>query len=195
MTRPTLLFSLLLVALAPAQMMPGIEAEGPFVRVKRNEDGTRTVFEREEDKKTMVKKTFDQKGNLTLRTVYRMDRNGNPLLCNIYDGLGNRLYKTKFGYSKRPGPTFGKLVLELLYDTRVKRIDPATREEMPVHKFIYSYNADGSANLPVGITMIKGKTAEEVFGRSVESQAVPELGWDDEKTPANPAARPVGGDR
>lgn len=171
--------------------MPGIDIDGPFVRVKRNEDGSKTEFERGLDRKTLTKKTFTAQGNLTMSTVYRLDNKGNPLKCDIYDGLGNRLYKTRFGYSKRPGPTFGKLVREELFDTRVKRIDPATGKEKPVHMFVYQYNADGTPNLPIGISLIKGKTAEEVFGRSVESQALPDLDEYEEVEPANPNARPL----
>ena len=175
--------------------IPGVDIDGPFVRVKRNEDGTKTVFERGNDRKTLTKKTYNAQKNVTMTTVYRLDPRGNPLKCDIFDGVGNRLYKTSFGYSKRPGPTFGKLVSELLYDTRVKRYfdtrdKQGKRVEMPVHRFIYSYNADGSANLPVGMTLIKGKTADEVFGKS---QALPDLEKYEKVDPANPNARPVGG--
>jgi len=191
--------TLALVALAllgPAgAQIPGTDIDGPFVRVKRNEDGTRTVFERGQDRRTLTKKTYTAQGNLTMSTVYRLDDDGNPLKCDIYDGLGNRLYKTMFGYSKRPGPTFGKLVQELLFDTRVRRIDPSSGKEKPVHMFIYTYNADGSPNLPIGMTLIKGKTAEEVFGREIETQALPDLEKLEKVDPANPNARPLGGPR
>ncbi|GAA5481706.1 hypothetical protein [Haloferula sargassicola] len=189
------LLGLLLVATVSAQGLPGIGIEGPFVRVKRNDDGSKTVFERGQDEKTLTKKTFTAGGNLTLKTVYRLDSRGNPLKCDIYDGIGNKLYKTAFAYSKRPGPTYGKLAQELLYDTRVKRFRPGTKEEMPVHAFIYKYRPDGSAEVPVGITLIKGKTADQVFGKS---QALPNLNEleegdaSDAAEPANPSARPLG---
>ena len=196
MTRRLLFFliSLFFVTDAFSQGLPGVGIDGPFVRVKRNKDGSKTVFERENDERTIVKKTFTAGGNLTLKAVYRLDKQGNPLLCNIYDGIGNKLYKTAFGYSKRPGPTFGKLVQERLFDTRVKRIDPETKKETPVHMFLYRYKPDGTAELPIGITLIKGKTAEEVFGRKIETQALPDLNEleDPTKAPANPNAKPVG---
>lgn len=194
--RLTLILGLIVSPLVTAQI-PGIDIDGPFVRVKRNEDGTKTVFERGNDRKTLTKKTYNAQKNVTMTTVYRLDPRGNPLKCDIFDGAGNKLYKTSFGYSKRPGPTFGKLVSELLYDTRVKRFfdtpdKNGKRVEMPVHRFIYSYNADGSANLPVGMTLIKGKTAEEVFGVEVETNALPDLEEYEKVDPANPNARPVG---
>lgn len=172
MTR-RILIALFAVALAAPAQIPGIEIDGPFARVKRNEDGSETKFERGTDRRTMTKKTYTAQGHLTLSTVYRMDDNGNPVKCEIFDGLGNKLYKTQFGYSKKPGPSFGKLVRERLFDARVKRVDPVTREEMPIHMFIYNYNPDGTAQVPIGVTLIKGKTAEEIFGKGVESQAIP----------------------
>jgi hypothetical protein len=176
------------------QGLPGLDIDGPFARVKRNEDGSVTTFERGNDKRSLTKVTKTPAGNITLKTIYRLDENGNPLRCDIYDGLGNKLYKTRFGYSKRQGPTFGKLVQELLYDVRVKRFFPGTKEEQPVHMFLYRYNADGSPQLPIGITLIKGKTAEEIFGRGIspEAQALPDLEELEEVDPANPSAQPVG---
>lgn len=189
----TFVFACLVPAIS-AQGIPGIDIEGPFVRVKRNDDGSRTVFERGQDKKTLTKTTRSADGKILMKTIYRLDELGNPIKCDIYDGLGTKLYKTQFGYSKRPGPTYGKLVQELLYDTRVKRYFAGTRNEKPVHMFQYRYNADGSPRLPIGITLVKGKTAEEIFGRGVESQAIPDLESDEfEKVdPANPNARPLG---
>ncbi|MGE9270381.1 MAG: hypothetical protein ACQKBU_06215 [Verrucomicrobiales bacterium] len=186
------ILTLALVPAASAQGLPGIDIEGPFVRIKRNEDGTRTIFERGNDERTMTKITKTPAGNITLKTIYRMDKNGNPLKCEIFDGLGSKLYKTRFGYSMRPGPTYGKLVQEQLFDTRVKRYKPGTKEEMPVHVFIYRYNPDGTAQLPIGISLVKGKTAEEIFGHKVETQALPDLNELEEAEPANPNARPLG---
>ncbi|MGB6222579.1 hypothetical protein [Haloferula sp.] len=194
--RLTLILGLIVSPLVSAQI-PGVDIDGPFVRVKRNEDGTKTEFSRGNDRKTLTKKTYSAQKRVVMTTVYRLDDRGNPLKCDIFDGAGNKLYKTSFGYSKRPGPTFGKLVQELLFDVRVKRYFDlpdanGKRKEKPVHMFIYSYNADGSANLPVGMTLIKGKTAEEVFGTGVESQVIPNLEEFEKVEPANPNARPVG---
>ena len=175
----------------PAQGVPGVDIEGPFVRVKRNQDGSRTVFERGQDERTLVKTTEGPNGNVVLKTIYRLDSDGNPLRCNIYNGTGKQLYKTAFGYSKRPGVTYGRLVQELLYDTKEERFFDGTRTEKPVHMFVYRYNADGSPRLPIGITLIKGKTAEEVFGRSVSPQVLPNLKELEEGKPANPNARPL----
>ena len=187
-----LLITACLIPLVAAQDLPGLGIEGPFVRVKRNKDGSRTVFERGNDERTLVKTTYTADGNISVKTIYRLDANGNPLKCDIYDGLGTKIYKTQFGYSKRPGPTFGKLVQELLYDTRVKRYFPGTRNEMPVHMFQYRYKPDGSPERPVGITLVEGDYAEDIFGSGVESQTLPDMRELEEVDPANPNARPVG---
>ena len=64
-------------------------------------------------------------------TVYRMDEQGNPRSCKIYDGQQQELYKVRYGYDKQ----WGRLVEEQMFDSRVKRIDPNTGEEMPVRQF------------------------------------------------------------
>ena len=189
----TVFVSICFTVLAGAQGIPGIDIEGPFVRVKRNDDGSKTIFKRGNDTKTLVKTTVSPQGNETLKTVYRMDPNGNPMTCNIYDGLGNRIYKTSFGYSRKEGVTKGKLVQERLYDCRVKRYHLGTKVEKPVHIFFYRYNADGSPKLPIGISQIEGKTAEEIFGLDkVPSNVIPDLSDYEEVEPANPNSRPAG---
>ena len=57
------------------------EEDGPFVRVMMNEDGSRTVFRRSPDNRTLTKRTYSSNGVMRLITVYRMDRQGNPLSC------------------------------------------------------------------------------------------------------------------
>jgi len=135
--------------------------EGPNVRVTRHDDGSRTVFERSVDQRVLAKKTFTADGSMFLVTIYRMDAHGNPMNCKIYDGMKNEMFKARYGYRKSDGV----LVEEQMFDSRVKRIDPNTGEEMPVRRFIYTYDAVGNRSAPISITLIPGKTAEEVYGR------------------------------
>lgn len=134
--------------------------DGPNVRVTRHDDGSRTVFERSVDQKVLTKKTFTANGALFLVTVYRMDAHGNPLNCKIYDGKKNEMFKSRYGYHKDTG----LLVEEQMFDSRVKRTDPNSGEEMPVRRFIYNYDALGNRSAPISITLTPGKTAEEVYG-------------------------------
>ncbi|MFD2257898.1 hypothetical protein ACFSSA_14545 [Luteolibacter algae] len=134
--------------------------DGPNVRVMRHDDGSRTVFTRSPDNRTLTKKTFTANGAMYLVTIYRMDAHGNPTGCKIYDGQKNEMFKTSYGYRKSDG----QLVEERMFDSRVKRIDPNTGKEMPVRRFIYTYDALGNRSAPIAITLIPGKTAEEVYG-------------------------------
>ena len=152
---------LALVVLPACAQETGFDAvDGPNVRVMRHEDGSRTVFTRSPDQKVLTKKTFSANGSLMLVTIYRMDAHGNPMSCKIYDGMKNEMFKTRYGYRKEDG----QLVEEQMFDSRVKRIDPNTGEEMPVRRFIYTYDALGNRSAPISITLIPGKSAEEVFG-------------------------------
>ena len=134
--------------------------DGPNVRVMRHDDGSRTVFTRSPDNRTLTKKTFRGTGALSMVTIYRMDTHGNTLTCKIYDGQKNELFKSRYGYHK----VTGQLVEEQMFDARVKRIDPNTGQEMPVRRFIYTYDAFGKRNKPIAITLTPGKTAEEIYG-------------------------------
>jgi hypothetical protein len=127
----------------------------------RHDDGSRTIFSRSPDARTLTKKTYTENGALFLVTIYRMDAQGNPMNCKIYDGQKNEMFKSRYGYRKSDG----QLVEEQMFDSRVKRIDPNTGEEMPVRRFIYTYDALGNRSAPISITLTPGKTAEEVYGK------------------------------
>jgi len=150
------------LAISARGQKEGFDAvEGPNVRVMRHEDGSRSVFTRSPDARTLTKKTYTGQGALFLVTIYRMDAQGNPLNCKIYDGQKNEMFKSRYGYRK----TDGQLLEEQMFDSRVKRIDPNTGEEMPVRRFIYTYDALGNRSAPISITLTPGKTAEEVYGK------------------------------
>lgn len=148
-------------ALSVSAQEPGFDAvDGPNVRVMRHDDGSRTIFVRSPDNRTLTKRTFSAKGTVNMVTIYRMDKNGNPTGCKIFDGDGNELYKFSYGYDK----INARLAEERMFDSRVKRIDPKSGEEMPVRRFLYSYDALGNRSAPVAITLIPGLDAEDVFG-------------------------------
>ncbi len=150
------------LAISARGQKEGFDAvEGPNVRVMRHEDGSRSVFTRSPDARTLTKKTYTGQGALFLVTIYRMEAQGNPLNCKIYDGQKNEMFKSRYGYRK----TDGQLLEEQMFDSRVKRIDPNTGEEMPVRRFIYTYDALGNRSAPISITLTPGKTAEEVYGK------------------------------
>lgn len=141
--------------------------DGPNVRVKRHEDGSKSVFTRSPDNKVVTKKTYNAAGRLTLVTIYRMDENGNPLACDIYDGRKTRLYKVSYGYDKK----FGQLVMEQMYDCRVRRVwknNPT--QEMPVQVVEYLVNAEGRvAGKPVIRNYLEGNTFERDYGSATSA--------------------------
>ena len=162
--------------------------EGPNVRVMRHEDGSRTLFTRAPDDRTLTKKKFSANGALTMLTVYRMDANANPIGCKIFDGQNQLLFKVSYGYRKSDG----QLVEERMFDARVMRRDKDSGKEMPVQRICYLYDAHGSRSAPIVYNLLPGKTMEQVFGvksSALETNPFKEGG---PATPANPNARPVG---
>ncbi len=157
--RNILLLSFLAATPAFAESGPN-EVDGPNVRVMRNEDGSRTIFTRSPDNLTLTKMTYSANGVRMMTTIYRMDHNENPLSCKIFDGQQQELFKVRYGYRKSDG----KLVEEQMFDSRVKRINPADGAEMPVRRFIYTYDAQGKRSAPIAITLTPGKSAEDVYG-------------------------------
>jgi hypothetical protein len=139
---------------------------GHNVRIMKMEDGSRAVFERSPDSRTLTKRTMGPNGRLSMITTYRMDTSGNPLGCKIKDGRGEEMFKVSYGYHK----VTGQLVEELMFDSRVRRINPANGKELPVQRIVYLYDANGKRSAPIVFNLLPGKTFEQVFG--VKSSAL-----------------------
>jgi hypothetical protein len=165
MKKLPLMLLCLLTAVLNAQVMSDIDpskaTDTQYVRVMRNQDGSTSIFRRTPSNEVLEKRTFNSSSVLTMLTVYRMDRAGNPLGCKIYDGLKQELFKARYGYDRDTG----RLVEEQLYDSRVKRMDSSGQFEMPVRRFIYTYDANGKQNKPISIVLRPGKTADEMYAR------------------------------
>lgn len=140
--------------------------DGPNVRCMRLEDGSRSIFIRSPDSRTLTKKTFSPNGVLTMVSTYKMDSDGNPLGCKIRDGQNHELFKVSYGYHK----VTGLLVEELMFDSRVRHLNPANGKEQPVQKVVYLYDAEGKRSAPIVYNLLPGKTFEQVFG--VKSSAL-----------------------
>lgn len=149
------------ICLAPLSRANDLEAiDGPNVRKMRHEDGSNSVFIRSSDNKTLTKKTHSANGPLTMTTIYRMDASGNPRGCKISDGQNQELFKVSYGYHK----VTGQLVEELMFDSRVKRINKDTGKEQPVQRIAYLYDVEGKRSAPMVFNFLPGKTFEQVFG-------------------------------
>lgn len=134
--------------------------DGPNVRKMRHEDGSNSIFIRSTDSKTLTKKTHSAHGPLTMTTIYKMDTSGNPRGCKISDGQNQELFKVSYGYHKATG----QLVEELMFDSRVKRINKDTGKEQPVQRIAYLYDVEGKRSAPIVFNYLPGKTFEQVFG-------------------------------
>ena len=163
------------------------EAIGPNVRIMRHQDGSRTEFRRSPDDRTLTKKTTSTNGAVILVTIYRLDSNGNPRGCQIFDGKSTLLYKVSYGYHR----TTGQLVAEDMFDARVKYLD-SEGKVMPVRRMYYTYDAHGNRSKAQAFVNIKGKLAEEVYD---DAKATFLKSKDNpfEVETANPRGRPVGG--
>jgi hypothetical protein len=159
--------------------------DGPNVRVLRHEDGARTLLTRTPDQRTLTKKKFSASGVLTMLTIYRMDPNGNPIGCKIFDGKSELMYKVSYGYRKSDG----QLVEERMFDARVTRRDKDNGKEMPVQRILYVYDAQGNRSAPMVINLLPGKTFEEFSGD--KSSATHADVFKNGSAQANPNAKPV----
>ena len=140
--------------------------DGPNVRTMKHEDGSRTIFIRSPDSRVLTKKTF-RNGSVTMITTYMMDASGNPTGCKIRDGQKQELFKVSYGYNKYNG----LLEREVMFDSRVRRINPADpKKELPVQIVAYIYDAEGKRSAPIIYNLLPGKKMEEVFG--VKSSAL-----------------------
>jgi hypothetical protein len=158
------------------------KVDGPNVRVMRNEDGSKTLFLRSPDNRTLTKKTFSANGVLELLTVYRMDANENPLSCKIFDGQKQELFKVSYGYRKSDG----QLIEERMFDSRVRRVNPEDGvTEMPVRRFIYTYDGQGKRSRGQAITPLPGKSADEVYRKGAADPDNPFK----QATPVSPSKR------
>lgn len=149
-----------MLAVVPCHASELESVDGPNVRTMKHEDGSRAVFVRSPDSRTLTKKTFSRDGVLTMLTTYRMDDSGNPRGCKIQDGLGTEVFKVRYGYHR----VTGLLVSEQMFDSRAKRTYPGTDQEMPVQQLKYIYDAEGNRSAPVVFNLLPGKKFEEVFG-------------------------------
>ena len=188
-------FIILLLVLIWQPLRAANEAEavdGPNVRVVRHGDGSKSVFTRSPDNRIVTKKTFAAAGGaLVLITVYRLDSFGNPQACNISDGQGILLYNVDYGYRKPDG----QLVMERMWDCRVKRYYPNDpTKEMPVQVIEYLIDAQGKHSMPIVTSTLPGKTFEEVYG-SKTSAMEPRLFDDAKPVKRTPPGRKPAGSR
>lgn len=74
---------------------------GPFVRMVRHNDGSRTVTAKDPSKAEQEVLTYDPQGDMKLRRLYQLDRYGKPVTFIIQDGTGKPVIRGEFTYDVR----------------------------------------------------------------------------------------------
>lgn len=116
-------------------------AAGPFVRMVRHNDGSRSVTARDETTKELVITTYGPppQGELKLTRKYQLDQYGKPVTFTFSDGTGRPLVRGQYVYdsqdrvieerwfelpSERPIRTLAQN-----YDAKGKRLPPQSMHE------------------------------------------------------------------
>jgi hypothetical protein len=82
---------------------------GPFVRMVRHNDGSRSVTARDAGKTEQEVLTYDSEGELKLRRIYQLDRYGKATTFIIQDGSGRPVLRGEFAYDSRDRMTEERL--------------------------------------------------------------------------------------
>lgn len=123
------------------------EENGPYVRVIRHDDGSKSIFRKLPNQKGMQKRMFNTDGILISVTQYATGKWGELTGCKIYDGKKNEIYKVSYGYDKRTA----KLLEERMYDSK---------SNLLIRRFMYTYDDAGNRSKPICIN-IRKDVAEE----------------------------------
>ncbi|MEK7948913.1 hypothetical protein [Luteolibacter soli] len=107
-------------------------------------------------------------GNDLRKVVYRLSDKGSPLTCEIFNAVGDRLLKCRFGYSIKPGPLQGKMVEAQVFDAQ-KATASNSGKDTPLQRLVSTYDADGAAQLPITINVEPTGIATKLRGPALVS--------------------------
>ena len=110
-----------------------VEAADADVRLVKNPDGSRDVYVRSKDARTIDRYRLEiSDGNDFARFIYRLDGDGNLLSSKILNPSGEEMFKISYGYRKADG----RLVEERMFDCRSKHLDAAGKEQ-PIQRIMH----------------------------------------------------------
>lgn len=136
---------LLAVPTVQAQSADLTRDRGDVVRVTRQPDGTRSVYQRQVGWHGMRCSTYSPSGKLVAVNVYTEGKYGHLVSCIIYDHTKkNILYKVQYGYDAR-----ARLIEERMYAEPSKKL---------VQRVIYRYDSSGNRSKPLIISLNTGGT-------------------------------------
>ncbi len=110
-----------------------------MVRVMRHPDGTRSIYQRQADRKGMRCSTYTASGRLAAINDYTEGRYGQLVGCIIYNNKKQVIYKVSYGYD-----TKARLIEERMYSHPEGKL---------VQRVIYRYDAEGNRSKPLIISL------------------------------------------
>lgn len=121
-------------------------AKDPDVRTELKNDETYTLWTRRitEDGSLVNQYQFEAGGEVSLKTIHRLNQNGSPLSSKIFDEKNNELFKISYGYRRSDG----MLVEERIFDSQNEKLD--NRGGDPVRRIVHrGHDDDGSPEADV----------------------------------------------
>jgi len=128
---PWMTLGLILGILSPSLMAD--DSQGPFVRMVRHKDGSRTVTAHHVGMQAQEVVTYDADNVVRLKRINHLDKYGRPQSFEFYDGNNRLLMRGKFTFD-----SMDRMKEELLYTVDgqlirrlTKNYDLATGKELP----------------------------------------------------------------
>lgn len=138
---------LFLSALLPTARAQSADLAGDssnMVRVMRNPDGTRSIYQRQAGWRGMRCSTYTASGKLAAVNDYTEGKYGQLVSCIIYDHTKkNIIYKVAYGYDSR-----ARLVEERMFSHPEGKL---------VQRVIYKYDNNGNRSKPIIVSLNTGK--------------------------------------
>lgn len=112
--------------------MAGLSA-GPFVRMIRHNDGSKSITARDQNTKELVITTYDPEGNLKLRRNYQLDQYGKPVTFTFLNGTDVPLVRGEYVYDAQD-----RVIEEKWFELPSQR---------PIRNLAQNYDAHGMKRL------------------------------------------------
>lgn len=110
-----------------------------MVRVMRNPDGSKSVYQRQSGMRGMRCSMYSPTGRLVAINDYQEGRYGQLASCIVYDANREPIYKVSYGYDSQ-----ARLIEERMY---------AHPEQKLVQRVIYRYDANGERSKPLIVSL------------------------------------------
>jgi len=155
---------------------------GPFVRMVRHNDGSRSVTARDSTKNEQEVLTYDPQGQLKLRRVYQLDRYGKATTFIIHDGTGRPVLRGEFAYDTRdrmheerlysvPGDQLIRRLNQDYHPTTGQKLKPRIQSQAPLPEELLYWMDPDSAQPGSLEAAMKAAKAKEGGGVTASPEA------------------------